>query len=256
MQGYVDRIIVNDADPVIHAFWRAVTEQSEQFAKLIETQPVTLEERSRNLQVIAQPDQHDCSTVGFAAFFVNRTSRSGILQGGVIGGKEQKGSLKIDARFNRQDLAARVRSIGGKARQITVLGLDALDLLTDIGPGLHEKTLVYLDPPYYVKGSQLYRNHYLPEDHAAIAEKVREATYPVLVTYDDCQHVRELYEGMPSTTFSLHYSTHSSRPKTSEALFYRNLELPFNPAMTRSNYFNQQVRTKSEMLSQNVLTTR
>lgn len=256
MQGYVDRIIINDADPVIYAFWKAVTGSPEQFAELIETEPVTLDARRRHQEVIASPAGVDDLTIGFAAFFVNRTSRSGILKGGVIGGKEQNGTYKLDARFNRRDLAARVRSIGAKARQITVLGLDALELLTDIGPGLQKKSLVYLDPPYYVKGSQLYRNHYQPDDHAAIAERVREADYPVLVTYDDCQHVRDLYDGIPSASFSLHYSTHTTRPKSSEALFYRNLELPSSPSMTRSNYFDQQARTKSEMLSQKVFTIR
>ena len=255
MQGYVDRIIINDADPVIYAFWLAVTQEAERFAHMIETELVTIESRQRHQAVVLAPDQHDTLIVGFAAFFLNRTNRSGILRGGVIGGKAQDGTYKLDARFNRQDLADRVRRIGAMAHQITVLGLDALELLTDVGPGLPRKSLVYLDPPYYVKGSLLYRNHYQPADHSAIAACVHQAGYPVVVTYDDCPQVRELYAGMPGTTFSLHYSTHSGRPKTSEALFYRNLALPFDPAMTRSNYFNQHLRTKSPMLSQNVLMT-
>jgi len=95
---------------------------------------------------------------------------------------------------------------------------------------------VYLDPPYYVKGSQLYANHYRPEDHASIAEFVAQAPYPIVVTYDDCPEVRALYEGTLCTNFALHYSTHLSRPKASEVLFYRNLDLSRAPTMTRSFY--------------------
>ena len=64
-------------------------------------------------------------------------------------------------------------------------------------------------------------------------ERVEDATYPLIVTYDDCPAVRQLYGSFKSTNFELHYSTHVARPLTSEVLFYKNLVLPSAPAMTR-----------------------
>ena len=46
--------------------------------------------------------------LGFAAFYLNRTNRSGILNAGVIGGKKQDGKWEMDARFNRDNLASRI----------------------------------------------------------------------------------------------------------------------------------------------------
>lgn len=233
LQGYVGHIVINDADPLIHAFWQSVVHESEAFAEMVRGTPVTMESRAHFQAMIANPQGYSTLELGFAAFFLNRTSRSGILTGGVIGGKEQAGTYKLDARYKADDLAARVRAVGAMRERITVLGMDALDLLLDCSPGFPAKTLIYLDPPYYVKGSQLYRNHYQHADHEAIAHCARLAVHPILITYDDAPEIHDLFRGMTSSHFSLQYSTHLARPMSSEVLFYANLELPTPPKLTR-----------------------
>jgi DNA adenine methylase len=255
-QGHVEHIVINDADPVVYAFWRAATEQTDELINSVRETPVTMDTWRHQKAIVEAPEGHSILEVGFAAFFLNRTNRSGILSAGVIGGKAQAGEWKLNARYRTEDLIQRIRTIGSLSARITVLGMDAQELLSDIGPGLPKRCLVYLDPPYFVKGSLLYRNHYQPNDHAAIARCVSEASYPVIVTYDECPEVRKLYRRFLSTTFSLRYSTtHLARPHTSEALFYRNLELPSNPLLTRGFHLTQQARTKSSIQFQNTLST-
>ncbi len=229
----VEHIVINDADPLIHAFWQSVVKNSAAFEAMIRETPVTMESRARLKDVVANPSGRSKLELGFAAFFLNRTSRSGILAGGVIGGKAQSGVYKLDARYGHEDLIARVRAIGALSNRITVLGMDALDLLLDCSQGFPSKSLVYLDPPYYVKGSQLYRNHYQHPDHESIAYCVQQAKYPLLISYDDCPEIRDLYHGMNSSTFSLQYSTHLTRPTANEIMFYANLTLPGPPKLTR-----------------------
>ncbi|WP_124982542.1 DNA adenine methylase [Ralstonia solanacearum] len=240
-ENHVDSIVINDADPVIYAFWRSVVEDTSDFVDMIRTTPVTLKERARLQEVVTKPDQHAELELGFAAFFLNRTSRSGILAGGVIGGKEQTGEYKLDARYKKDDLVARVQAIGALRSRITVIGMDALDLLSC--HTFPDQTLFYLDPPYYVKGSQLYRNHYHHSDHEAIAQYAQRATQPLLITYDDCPEIRDLYHGMNSSNFSLQYSTHMARPMSTEVLFYKNLELPTAPQLTRGSKLSTGRRT-------------
>jgi DNA adenine methylase len=234
MQGYVDHILINDADPVIYAFWRSATKNTKRLIELIRNTPVTMDQWYAQQEVLARPHAHSLVKVGFATFFLNRTNRSGILAGGVIGGKDQSGPFKIDARYNKQDLLARIEQIGAMSKHITVLGEDALQLLRQLPDVLPKKSLTYLDPPYFVKGSQLYRNFYGPKDHRAIANVVKKLKLPVLVTYDDAPEIRELYESVPTTTFSLHYSTHDARPRSTELMFYRNLEISAAPLLTRA----------------------
>lgn len=232
-RGYVDHIILNDLDPVVHAFWQSVLSDTDGILSLLKSTPVTIDSWERQRQIHANPQSFSPTEVGFATFFLNRTNRSGILKGGVIGGKAQTGPWSMTARFNKSDLAERIRTVSSLRRHISLYHEDAVDLLRGIGADLPPRSLTYLDPPYYHKGSQLYRNHYRPEDHAAIAAAVAQIRTPWLVTYDNCPEICALYQEFDSVKFSLHYSTHKERPLATEIMFYGNLEMETPPVMSR-----------------------
>lgn len=232
-RGYVDHIIINDLDPVVYAFWWAVLNDTDAFLTLLKETPVSMESWERMRNIHAHHDQFSLTEVGFATFFLNRTNRSGILKAGVIGGKAQNGPYLMAARFNKLDLAHRIRSISSYQRHVSLFKEDALDLISGLRADLSPRSLIYLDPPYYQKGSQLYRNHYKPEDHAKIAGAVVQIGTPWLVTYDNCPEILDLYIGCKSTEFSLCYSTGMARTNTTEAMFYGNLELHSLPTMKK-----------------------
>lgn len=225
---HVDRIAINDLDPVVHAFWWAALNETERLVSLILETPVTMDVWHQQREIITNPGEIDPISLGFATFFLNRTNRSGMINGGVIGGQKQTGKYLIDARFNKNDLTNRIIRIGALRDRIQLFNMDALALLEHPELDLGERSLIYLDPPYYEKGSQLYRNHYLPEDHQRIAETVMRIETPWLVTYDNCNEIKQLYRQASGVEFSLHYSTHMLRPKATEAMFYGNL-VPHSP---------------------------
>lgn len=233
LNGYVNQIIINDADPVVYSFWSSVVNDNKGLVELIRETPVTIENWFKQKEIISNPEIFSCTEVGFAAFFLNRTNRSGILTGGVIGGKNQDGPYKISARYNKDDLCKRIEKLGKMRNSIDVYGMDALDLIGSIENKAPRSTLIYLDPPYYNKGSQLYRNYYKPEDHAKIAHRVKELNIPWIVTYDNCKEIKCLYSDVAAVEFSLHYSTHLSRPKATEVMFYKGLNLHENPTLRR-----------------------
>lgn len=234
LRGYVDHIVINDLDPVVHAFWSAVLDDTATLLRLIEETPVTIESWEKQRAIHAAPEQHSMTEVGFATFFLNRTNRSGILKGGVIGGRRQDGVWRLDARYNKADLSERIRNLARMRRHVSLFGEDALELINGLRADLPARSLIYLDPPYYQKGSQLYRNHYRPQDHAAIGRAVSEIRTPWLVTYDDCQEIRDLYSSHAGVDFALHYSTTTERPLSRELMYYGNLEMPEEgPVLTR-----------------------
>lgn len=233
IHGYVDRIVINDADPVIFSFWKTVTEQPEELIAKIKSTQVSMTAWRAQREILENAAAHCQLDIAFATFFLNRTNRSGILSGGVIGGKNQSGEWKLGARFNKDDLIERIRAIGKLSKRISVHGLDALELLDVIEPQLPAKSLIYLDPPYFQKGAQLYRNFYAPEDHAAIAERVAKLKVPVIVTYDNAKEISALYSSFKQVEFSLRYSTHQARPQATELLIYENLNLQSAPELTR-----------------------
>lgn len=206
-RGYASRLHLNDIDRGVIAFWRAVLNHNERFARRIERIPLTVAEWDRQKEVLRT--ERMGFDLGVAFFFLNRTNRSGIMNGGIIGGREQEGEWGIDARFNRAELAQRVRALASFRRQISVSRVDALDFLG--GLPADKRLFTYLDPPYYGKGQKLYQNFYTADDHAAIARYLRSYSNPWVMTYDACDEVRVLYKARTIRASELSYSAREVR---------------------------------------------
>lgn len=166
--------------------------------------------------------------LGFATFFLNRCNRSGIIvNGGPIGGKDQRGRWKIDARYNPDDLEKRIRKLAAYRDRISLSNLDAIDFLEQVKRlPAKEKPFVYLDPPYYAKGSGLYLNYYEPDDHKRLASYVKKATFPWVLSYDNVPEVRSLYAGLRQVPFALYYSAREWRIGSEVLILKRGLVFP------------------------------
>lgn len=203
--GFVPRIKLNDVDDAIYSFWRAVFDETDEFCSLIDSCNLTVEEW-RNQREIYQSSNDHGIRLGFAAFYLNRTSRSGIIEGsGPIGGIAQEGDWRIDARFNRATLIDNIRNLAKFRDQVDIYCLDALEFLDLVLPD--DECFVYLDPPYYVKGRKLYKNFYTHDDHVSIRDKLEEfAGSKWIVSYDDVKAIREIYEPRTPLNYQLNYS--------------------------------------------------
>lgn len=219
--GYASHVHINDADPAVHAFWIAATRYSKQLCDLLEATPVTIDEWFKWRSVLRNGTSGNVVERGFATLFMNRTNRSGILSAGVIGGKSQSGQYKLDARFDKSKIDARLRTISEAAQDISVHCEDALALLNRCSTLLPRKSLIYLDPPYYVKGKQLYRNFYRHDDHVAVAAALQKKAFtrPWVVSYDDVEPIREMYRRSASLEYGLNYTAHR-RYVGSEVMFF------------------------------------
>lgn len=220
LQQYVSRIHINDVSRPVFAFWHSVLATPGELIRRVLETPLTVEEWDRQKAVFRQQDQHDYLDVGFATFFLNRTNRSGILNAGIIGGRAQTGEWKIDARYNRVELANRIDAIARQSDRITLTNADAAHLIAEKTGEWPEKTLIYLDPPYFEKGRDLYYDFYRPEDHAEVAETIKHVSRQRwIVSYDDVPEIRDLYEPYRSIGYRIGYSARSSR-KGSEVMFF------------------------------------
>ncbi|EZQ10762.1 DNA adenine methylase [Acinetobacter sp. Ver3] len=216
---YCKNIHINDFDVAIYNFWKSITEDTESFLKKVVDTNVTIEEWFKQKEILASPEIHSTLEHGFATFFLNRTNRSGILKGGVIGGKAQSGVYKLDARFNKVDLVKRIEMIGKFAKHINVYNKDAVELLNEVDSFLPPDSLIYLDPPYYVKGQGLYRNFYMHEDHVQIRKALDFVKTNWIVSYDNCQEIKDIYTGYVQDDYVLNYSAYH-KMKGLEVMIY------------------------------------
>jgi DNA adenine methylase len=226
----VSHIHLNDADRRIYAFWKSSKSQSERFAERIISVPVTIDEWHRQRSICEAPSQHNQFDVGFAAFFMNRCNRSGVIDGaGPIGGYKQSGKWRLGVRFNRHELAARVLQLGKMRSRISITNLDALDFLKRKLPrGLgRRKVFVYLDPPYVQKGQRLYLNAYKNQDHGALSDYLRfQRWLPWFASYDDSPLIRRLYAPLQVCLLPIQYSLHVKRTANELAIAPQHVLLP------------------------------
>jgi DNA adenine methylase len=220
LHGYASCIHLNDLNQSVYAFWYSVLHHHEDLCQMIRKADVTMAEWYRQKAVQRAQDKHSLLELGFSTFFLNRTNRSGIIWAGVIGGKEQSGDWKLDARFNKDDLIRRIETIALYRSRIQLYNLDAGELIATVLPCLPAQTLVYLDPPYFVKGQGLYENHYKPEDHLEIATMVmEEIDLPWIVSYDHAPEIVEMYAGCRSIQYGINYSA-QDKYKGAEVMFF------------------------------------
>ena len=227
---FIDSIYINDVDEAVYAFWRAILDHTDEFCALVESVPLTPREWRRQKEIITGGlKSPETLSLGFAMFYLNRTNRSGILNGGMIGGKKQASEWKLDVRFNRDELVQRIRKLSRYRGRIHASNEDALSFLKQLTPKLREKTLLYLDPPFYAKGQHLYANFYRHDDHRQIAGFVSSIEVPWVISYDDHSVVRSLYPAYRRSRYSLGYSARERRTASEVMFFSHGLVVPKAP---------------------------
>jgi DNA adenine methylase len=228
LHEYVSRIHINDISRPIYAFWKSVLNNTDEFCRLVRDTRLTMRVRDRQKRILTNQRDHNDLALGFAMFFLNRTNRSGILNAGVIGGRDQSGPWKMDARYNADELIRRISAIARMKERICLTRLDALEFLSKGCTIWSEKTLIYCDPPYYVKGRDLYYDYYEPQDHKRVAQfvtrKINRQKW--IVSYDDVTEVRALYAGCQRIKYRIGYSARTSRQGAEIMFFCDSLEVP------------------------------
>lgn len=221
-------IHINDADPALYNFWTSAVFHTDSLIKLIENTPINMEQW-HHWRAVLRGEVERVSIVesGFATLFMNRTNRSGILKAGVIGGQAQSGGYKLDARFKKDVIIGRIQKISEYSDNISVYNEDALSLLDRCEGFLPKQSLIYLDPPYYVKGQGLYRNFYEHEDHLNIANKLqsKEFTRPWIVSYDAVQEIKTMYRRSSDMSYGLYYTAQERYVGEEIMFFSKNLNL-------------------------------
>ena len=159
--------------------------------------------------------------LGFSTLFLNRTNRSGIISAGVMGGINQDGNYLIDCRFNKSDIINRIKKIAARKKDIRLYKKDAIRLVEKIEQESQDNNVIfYFDPPYYLKGSTLYMNHYKEYDHKEVSDRIQKIkNIKWIVSYDNVKEIKELYEFCSKKEYSFKHTAYNSR-EGKEILFF------------------------------------
>lgn len=233
--GVVSRVLLNDKNAGIYNFWRAVFYDTDWLLKRIDGVVVDIKEWHRqrfayfDLIERTSLSPEEGRRLAFATFFLNRCNRSGILHAGPIGGRDQSGPYKIDCRFTKEALKKRIIRISRLHGRVEVKNLcgEAVLHRSDRVRG-RDNRIVYLDPPYYVEGVNIYsrRFAFTKEQHASLAEKLKRSRSTWVLSYDDVDAVHELYSGASSGIVEFSYMINRTKVGKELILASSQLKLP------------------------------
>ena len=207
--GFVDSITLNDIDSGIASFWKFLIEDPGGLCALVRDAELSVEEWKRQRAVYLAGGDFGDQELAFATFYLNRTSRSGIISGsGPIGGYNQAGKWKLDARFNKSGIIKNIERSAEFSSQIKVENSDGVEFIRKARVG----DFLYIDPPYYEKGQRLYRNYYSHKDHVDVHTALNNcASANWVVSYDDVPEIRKIYAPSHPLTVRLNYSAGNCR---------------------------------------------
>lgn len=222
LSNVVDTIILNDYDPAIYSLWYAVLHEPQRLSDSILSIPITIDEwhRQKEIYTALNEIREYNFDLALSTLFLNRTNRAGIITGGPIGGYEQRSKYSLNCRFNRATLVKKITQISSQRHRVQLYMKDAAALIHELLLKQNPHQLfTFFDPPYYKQGQTLYKNAFTHKKHVELYQSIRTMDdYSWIATYDICPEIRDIYQELPSYTYSLQYSATITR-KEKEYLF-------------------------------------
>jgi DNA adenine methylase len=211
---------INDRDPGVACLWNAVIHSpGELIEKIKRFTPSVSAFDGFKSQLLGIPEEFDPYNVevGFMKLAVHLMSYGalGTRAGGPLGGKKQESKDAVDSRWSAEYRCRRVEELHRLLTSIDLIGggctcLDFFHPLMEAS----RASIVYLDPPYFDKGNDLYQFPFSQTDHERLANILRVAHFPWVLSYDDHPEVNEMYRGTLIQPIPAKYTVGSVRQKT------------------------------------------
>ena len=176
---------INDLNHDLYCFWKVAKENLSEFVEQVEFIKKTAQDGRLLFDTIVAQLNDDLSELQRAIrfFVLNRITFSGTVDSG---GYSQKA---FESRFTESSIY-RLRMLQKVLQDVVVTNSDYSDLLYVGG----EDVFIFLDPPYSTATkSKLYGKKgdlHIGFDHKKFAEDMKACPHQWMITYDDCEEMR------------------------------------------------------------------
>lgn len=215
---------INDIDTGMCALWQAILSDPIELCRKIERFKPSAE-AFYQFKHMDGNGEGGVIEQGFRKLVLHRLSFSGLgfKSGGPLGGKKQENAkYPVNCRWADSRMKKDIIQIHKKMRVFSDLKITCLHF-RDVLRQVESCAFVYLDPPYYKKGAQLYKHDMTPDEHAELAEILKCGRFRWVLSYDDCDEIRALYSWATfKPIFAKYCVGHNQiegvRPKNNEVL--------------------------------------
>ncbi len=199
----VNTVWLNDIRPELIALWRAVLDYPDEFADRLSRYPrhlPTLQEAfyeylpdvraTRSVPT----DRDDLLELAVGTQIVQQMTYNGMPNVTPVTHRRSRWNPK----FYRQKAKWAAGLFRGRSVRLTAT--DYSRLLLEPGDAT-----IFLDPPYFLKGSKLYPHKMAISDHMRLERLLRSCPHRWLLTYDDAPFIRRLYRWARVEPVSVRY---------------------------------------------------
>lgn len=202
---------LNDRDIGIAALWTSVIRYPHLLKSLIRAFVPSIEKFDTfKSALIALPNLQTREEVvyyGFMKLAIHQISYSGLgtVSGGPLGGRKeaniagrgttQEVKYPIDCRWSPEYICRKIDRLSDMLNQCTIRWNECTSHdFTEVIDDTRTPALLYLDPPYFKKGNDLYQYGLTIDDHRRLAEALKNTHHQWVLSYDDCPEIRNLYQ--------------------------------------------------------------
>lgn len=234
-------IAINDKDFTLFCLWRTVFYEPLRLAQAIEAYTPTVEDFYKFKEILLRNNfkQMTYADIALMKLAIHQMSYSGLgtKAGGPIGGKKQTSKYDVACRWSPSSMVKKILKYNALLTKydmqfythdfIEAMGIAySVFLSNEVNnkPKINN-VFIYLDPPYYIKGDELYSTSFTEDDHIKLAAYLKKSSElsqgktSWLLSYDDCPEVRELYSWAQIDDVSVNYTIRTARQKN-ELLIY------------------------------------
>ncbi len=214
----ISSVWINDKDIGIASIWDSVINHTQELNTLIQDFFPTPDTFYSFKEELLKENSVISVDLAFKKIVIHQISYSGLgtRSGGPIGGKLQQSKYTVDCRWSPKHIIKKTNILQNLFSNFNNLctSIDYSDLITKEVNDKTHSVLIYLDPPYFDKGGQLYQFSFSEQDHINLSLLLKNTNHSWVLSYDDCPEIRDLYQWANiQQTESVNYSITNSRLK-------------------------------------------
>ena len=219
--GYATNAWINDIDRSLMAAWDMIVNDPEPLIRRIQRFQPSVEkfyDYKERLLINNQKPQN----AAFQRLAIHAMSYGalGVKAATPMGGNGQHKTYNVDSRWNPPGMIKQIRKahsvLTGLRGEVRITAGDYEPLILDESI----RALLYVDPPYVGKGYKVYQYSFNEAQHIRLAELLKHTRHSWLLSYDDCDFIRELYSWAQIASVPVTY-TICKAIRTRELLIWR-----------------------------------
>ena len=216
-QDQIAEVVINDVDPAMADLWTAVIRYPNTLCEEVNnfTPSVDLFFKFKQ-DLLSYRGGEDHVMWGFKKLAIHQMSYSGLgtRAGGPIGGISQTSNYKIDCRWSPKSICKKIRSISSLLNKVEVAdGMCHSDDFSYFLQNYENYHFLYLDPPYFKKGPELYEYSFTDHDHFRLCLELKTCKANWVLSYDCDPTIIEMYKDWSKIGFidNIKYTINTSR---------------------------------------------